>query len=108
MKVALGTYVFLFTQVLTLTTPPSVDLPKSCNDYSNPLKIVLPSEGVYGQGYRIIVLNFSWLYIKNNVDCYGTLRKKKDLPKDLWLCKPKKKVGVEPIRQLCEQNFMLM
>ena len=30
---------------------------------------------------------------KNNVDCYGTLRKNKGLPRDVWLWKPKKKLG---------------
>ena len=45
---------------------------------------------------------------KNNVDCYGTLRKKKGLPKDFWSWKPKKEVGVEPIRKFCDQKFMVM
>ena len=95
--------------------PPSVDLPKSFNDYSNPSKIVLSlAEGLYGQGYCIIVDNLYTspelllaLY-KNNVDCYGTLRKKKGLPKDFWSWKPKKEVGVEPIRKFCDQKFMIM
>ena len=69
--------------------PPSVDLPKSFNDYSDPSKIELfLAEGLFGQGYCISVDN---LYAspelllalhKNNVDCYGTLRKNKGLPKD--------------------------
>ena len=72
------------------------------------------AEGLYGQGYCIIVDNLYTspepllaLY-KNNVDCYGTLRKKEGLPKDFWSWKPKKEVGVEPIRKFCDQKFMVM
>ena len=45
---------------------------------------------------------------KNNVDCYGTLRKKKGLPKDFWSWKPIKRVFVEPIRKFCDQKVMVM
>ena len=89
--------------------PLSVDLLKSFNDYSNPSKIVLSlAEGLFGQGYCIIVDNLYTspelllaLY-KNNVDCDGTLRKKKGLPKNFWLWKPIKEVAVEPIRKFCD------
>ena len=72
------------------------------------------AEEFYGQGYCIIVDNLYTspelllaLY-KNNVDCYDTLREKKDLPKDFWSWKPNKEVGVEPIRTFCDQKFMVM
>ena len=90
-KIALGVYGhLLFTQVLTLTTPHQ-QLIYQFNDYSSPYKVVLSlAERFYGKGHCIIVDNLytsperlSALY-KNNVDCYGTLRKDKGLSKDIW------------------------
>ena len=89
----------LYSGANTDYPPPSVDLPKSFNDYSNPSRIVLSlAEGLFGQGYCIIVIN---LYTspelllalhKNNVDCHGTLRKKKGPPKHFCCGSLKKKL----------------
>ena len=67
---------------------------------SNPSKIVLSlGKRLFGQGYCIIIVDnlhtspelLLALY-KNHADCYGTLRKKKGLPKDFWSRKPIKEV----------------
>ena len=71
------------------------------------------AEGRYGKRFCITSDNlYSSLEIllalyKNNVDDYGTLRKNKDLPLILSLCKPKK-VRVEPLRNFSNQRFMIV
>ena len=71
------------------------------------------TEGRYGKRFCITSGNlYSSLEIllalyKNNVDDYGRLRKNKDLPLILSLCKPKK-VRVEPLRNFSNQRFMIV
>lgn len=71
------------------------------------------TEGRYGKRFCITSGNlYSSLEIllalyKNNVDDYGRLRKNKDLPLILSLCKPKK-VRVEPLRNFSDQRFMIV
>ena len=71
------------------------------------------AEGHYGKRFCITSDNlYSSLEIllalyKSNADDYGTLRKNKDLPLILSLCKPKK-VRVEPLRNFIDQRFMIV
>lgn len=71
------------------------------------------TEGRYGKRFCITSDNlYSSLEIllalyKNNVDDYGTLRKNKDLPLILSLCKTKK-VRVEPLKNFSNQRFMIV
>ena len=85
----------IYSGIDTNHPPPSFDLLKSFNDYSNHSKIVLSlAEGLYGKGYCTIVDNlyatpeFLLVLYKNIVDCYSAIRKKKGLLKDFWFWKP--------------------
>ena len=44
---------------------------------------------------------------ENGTDIYGTIRKKKGLPQNLWQWKPQKGVGIEPIMKFCDEEFIV-
>ena len=87
---------------------PSVTLPEPFEHYGNPSKVVLSLlEGFYNKGYQLALDNLytspelSYALYHNGTDAYGTLRKKKGLPKDFWSWKPIKGLNTPPMRVVC-------
>ena len=105
----------VYTGADTKYTPPNVILPKEFDEYTNYTKVVLSLiDGLYKQGYSVTVDNLYTspelllaLYA-NGTDGYGTLRKKKGLPKDFWLWKPVKGVGELPLIKFHDKKLMIL
>ena len=94
---------------------PGVQFPKPFHDYPTYSQVVLSlMQGLFNQGYSVTLDNLytepSLLLalFKNSTDCFGTLRKKKGLPKDFWDWKPAKGVGIPPLIKFCDQKLMVM
>ena len=98
----------IYTGADTVYPLPSINLPKSFDNYGNPSKVVLSLvDGLYNKGYKVVLDN---LYISpelfralllNDTDAFGTLREKKGLPSDFWFWKPKKEIGHPPLTKFC-------
>ena len=90
----------------------SMPLPMKWEEYKSPSKIVLSLMQHYlNKGYCVTLDNYynspelATALFHFDTDCYGTLRKKEDLPADFWKWAPKK--GDEPIRRFSDNTMVL-
>ena len=81
----------VYTGGSTVYQEPVEELSKQFDDYTNPSKVVLSLlRGFYNKGYCVTLDNFytspeiAKELLSIGTDCYGTLRKKQDLPSDFW------------------------
>ena len=79
----------VYTGASTFYQEPVEELYKQFNDYTNTSKVVLSLlRGFYNKGYCVTLDNFytspeiAKELLSLETDCYGTLRKKQDLPSD--------------------------
>ena len=87
----------VYTGASTVYQEPVEELSKQFDDYSNPSKVILSLlRGFYNKGHCVTLDNFytspgiAKELLSLETDCYGTLRKKQDLPSDFWQRKPVK------------------
>ena len=87
----------VYTGASTFYQEPVEELYKQFNDYTNTSKVVLSLlRGFYNKSYCVTLDNFytspeiAKELLSLETDCYGTLRKKQDLPSDFWQWKPVK------------------
>ena len=87
----------VYTGAFTVYQDPVEELSKQFDDYTNPSKVVLPFlRGFYNEGYCVTLDNFytspeiAKELLSLGADCYGTLRKKQDLPSYFCQWKPVK------------------
>ena len=81
----------VYTGGSTVYQEPVEELSEQFDDYTNPSKVVLSLfRGFYNKGYCVTLDNFytspeiAKELLSIGTDCYGTLRKKQDLPSDFW------------------------
>ena len=81
----------VYSGASTVYQEPVVEVSKQFENYINPSKVVLSLlHGFYNKGYCVTLDNYytSSEIVKDllslGTDCYGTLRKKQDLPSDFW------------------------
>ena len=74
----------IYTGADTVYPLPSINLPKSFDDYGNTSKVVLSLVGgLYNKGYKVVLDNLSTspelfrALLLNDTDAFGTLRRRK-------------------------------
>ena len=94
---------------------PGIVFPKPFEEYPAYSRVVLSLlKGLYNQGYCVTLDNlYTEPYLllalyENKTDSFGTLRKKKGLPRDFWLWKPQKGIGIPPMIKYHDEKLMVM